>query len=454
MKIIIAGGGKIGYSVADILSGEGHDITVIDTDPETVMNISNNLDVICVEGSATSVETLIEAGAKDADLVFAAMRSDEMNMVCGITAHKLGSKHVIARIRDDTYMRQTEFLREVLGLSKVVNPELECAREIARILRFPSAVRVDSFSKGRLEIIEHRVSKDSKLDGMKMCDLARDFGAKVLIGIVQRGSEAIIPNGSFVLQNGDMLTVTGTVSEMRRFFVAAGQYKKPVKNVMIMGGGRITVHLTRLLHESGISVTVVESSPERCDSLCELIPEARIINADATRSEVLQEEGIRTADAFVALTGDDGDNIVTSLYAKSFNVGKIVVKANREYYTDILTSAGIDAAVTPKATVSQQLAQYVRAKNNSQGSSMETLYRLADGKAEALEFAVSSGSAIIGKPLKELHFKPNTLLCAVVRGNTTIIPDGSTVIAANDHVVVVTGSGWLKRLEDILEDKA
>ncbi|MDD6089884.1 MAG: Trk system potassium transporter TrkA [Candidatus Limivicinus sp.] len=451
MKIIIAGAGKIGFSVASILSDEGHDITVIDNNPSTINNLSNNLDVICIEGSATNSETLREAGAADADLIMAAMRSDEMNMVCGISARKLGTRHVIARIRDTGYLRQTEFLREALGLSVIVNPELECAREISRILRFPSAIRVDAFSKGSAEIIEHRVIPGSKLDGMQLKDMLSAFNAKVLIGVVERGGEALIPNGNFTLQAGDLFSATGDTRELRRFFTAAGQYRKPVRSVMIMGGGRIAVHLSRLLQDVGISVTIVEADRQRCDELCDLLPDARIIYGDATRGDILLEEGLKAADAFVALTGDDGDNIITSLYAKRCGVGKIVVKVNREYYSDILESSGLDSVVTPKTLISQQLARYVRAMSNSVGSSMETLYRLAEGKVEALEFKVAEGAACVGVPLKTLRLKPNILISAIVRGNRTIIPDGETVISPGDHAVIVTRSGWLKNLDSIVE---
>ena len=453
MKIIIAGAGKIGYSVASILSDEGHDIIVIDNNPTVINNLSNNLDVICVEGSAANPETLTEAGAADADLIMAAMRSDEMNMVCGISARKLGTKHVIARIRDTGYMKQTEFLREALGLSVIVNPELECAKEISRILRFPSAIRVDAFSKGSAEIIEHRILPDSKLDGMQLKDMVGSFSAKVLVGVVERGGEAIIPNGNFTLKAGDLISVTGASQELRKFFVAAGQYRKRVKNTMIMGGGRIAVHLTRLLMESGIAVTIVEADRARCEELCDLVPGARIICGDATRGDILLEEGIKSSDAFVALTGDDGDNIITSIYAKQSGVGKIVVKVNREYYSDILESSGIDCVVTPKTLISQQLARYVRAMSNSVGSSMETLYRLADGKVEALEFKVAEGSACVGIPLKTLRLKPNIIISALVRGSNTIIPDGETVIKPGDHAVIVTRAGRLKELDSIVEGR-
>lgn len=450
MKIIIAGAGLSGFSVAQTLTAEGHDVTVVDKDAAVIDMISNMLDVICVQGSITNPETLIEAGAEEADLLMAAAGSDEVNMVCGISAVKLGTKHVIARIRDAEYLSQTEFLRETLGLSVIVNPEYECAKEISRILRFPGAVRVDSFSKGSVEIMEHKVVKGDRLDGVMLKDLISLFNAKVLVSVVERGDEAIIPNGMFTLKAGDMMSVTGASRELRKFFVALGQYKKPVRSVTIMGGGRITVHLSKLLAESGIAVTVVEKDRERCEELTDLTDGARIICGDATSSEVLMEEGIKTTDAFVALTGDDGDNILTSMYVKSCGVEKIVVKSNHDYYDRIMDAAGLDSVVTPKTLVVQQLARYVRAIDNSAGS-METLYRIADGRAEAMEFVVGKNTRCAGIALKELQLKKNVLVCALVRGNKTVIPDGSTSIAEGDHAIIVSRAGMLKQLDDILE---
>lgn len=450
MKIIIAGAGKSGFAVAKTLSEEGHDITVIDKSGEIITQVSNALDVICVEGNATNPESLIGAGAAEADLIVAATRSDEVNMICGIAARKLGTPHVIARIRDPEYMTQTAFLRETMGLSMIINPELECAREIARILRFPSAARVDVFSKGSVEIVEHRVLPNEALDGIALKSLSSSVRAAVLISVVERGGEVFIPNGDFTLRGGDKLSITGSSHELRKFFTAVGKYKKPVKKVLIMGGGRIAVYLTRMLQDSGMSVTVVERNRDRCDALCDLIPDAAVICGDATNSDVLQEEGIRGADAFVALSGDDGDNIVTSMYASQCKVGTIVTKINREHFTDIMESSGLDCIVSPKELVAQQLARYVRAMSNSAGSSMETLYKLADGRVEALEFTVGEGFAGAGQTLRELKLRRGVLVCAVIRGTKSIIPDGSTALCAKDHIIVVSAAGMIKTLDDIL----
>ena len=454
MKIIIAGAGKIGHAVAAILADEGHDVTIIDRDPDTISTLSNELDVICVEGSATNPEILREAGAADADLLMAATEEDAENMVCGISARRLGTRHVIARIRDPEYLGQTEFLREALGLSVIVNPEYECAKEISRILRLPSAVRVDAFSKGSLEIVEYKVVAEDPLDGLQLKSLVEKFGARILISVVERGGEALIPNGDFTLRDGDRLSITGTSRELRRFFVATGRFKKPVRKVMIMGGGRIAVYLTRMLEESGIAVTVVEKDRERCEALCDLIPKAHIVCGDATRSDVLLEDGLSSTDAFVALTGEDGDNIVTSLYAKSCAVSKIVTKVNREHFSGLLENSGLDSVVTPKEIVAQQLARYVRAMDNSLGSSMETLYRVADGKVEALEFKVGEDAKCIGKPLKQLKLKKNILVAGIIRGSKCLIPDGNTEILPGDHAVIVTAAGRLKDLDEIVEADA
>ena len=451
MKIVIAGTGKVGRTVAAVLSEEENDVTIIDLDPETVSMVSNDLDVICVEGNAADPEALRGAGVASADLVVAATEKDEVNMVCGIASRKLGAKHVIARIRDPLYLHQVAFLRDAMGLSQIINPEYECAKEISRILRFPGASRVDAFSKGSVEIVEHRIPEKGALDGVALRDLGTRFGARVLVALVEREGNALIPNGSTVLHSGDRLSITGSSRELRRFFVAIGEYKRPVRRVMIMGGGRTAVYLTRLLEESGIDVTIVERSRERCDLLCDLVPQAHIVCGDATFSDVLQEDGIATADGFVALTGDDGDNIITSLYARSCRVEKVVTKVNHEHFADILNDSGLDSIVSPKEIVALQLARYVRGLSDSAGSSVETLYRLVDGKVEVLEFQVLEESACVRVPLRELRLRENILISALIRGSKTILPNGSTVIMPGDHAIVVTAAGRLRSLDEILE---
>ena len=372
-------------------------------------------------------------------------------MVCGIAARKLGAKHVIARIRDPLYLHQVDFLRDALGLSQIVNPEYECAKEISRMLRFPGASRVDTFSKGSIEIAEHRIPENGVLNGVVLKNLASEYDARVLVALIERDGEPLIPKGDTVLRSGDRLSITGSSKDLRRFFVKIGEYKRPVKHVMIMGGGRIAVYLTRLLEENGIEVTVIERDRQRCDELCDQIPEAHVVWGDATFSDVLKEDGIATADGFVALTGDDGDNIITSLYAQSCHVGKVVTKVNHEHFADILNNAGLDSIVSLKEIVAQQLARYVRAMSNSTCSSVETLYRLVDGKVEVLEFVVREDSSCIRTPLRNLKMRQNVLISAIIRGRKSILPDGNTVILPGDHAIVVTSAGRLQSLDEILE---
>ena len=451
MKIIIAGAGKVGRGIARSLEAEGHDITLIDRDSETIEHVSNELDVICYLGSATNPDTLREAGAEQADVLMAVTESDEVNMICALAGRRLGAKYIVARIRDPEYLSQREFLREAVGLSVIVNPEYECAKEISRILRFPSAVRVENFSKGSAEIIDYRVPEGSPLDGLSLQETAQRFGAKVLVTVVERGEEALIPNGAFVLRSGDRLSLMGEAGALRRFFIGVNGKRRRVKNVMIMGGSRTSVYLADLLEESGISVTVVERTREHCDELCDLIPHAKVVWGDAARDEVLLEEGIRNADAFVALTGDDGDNIVTAMFAKRCGVPKTVVKVNMRHFAEMLDGEG-DSMITPKEIVAQQLVGYVRALSNSAAwGSIETIHRLAGGRIEALEFKVGDGASCIGIPLRDLKLRKGVLISAVTRGEKTMIPDGSTTIESGDHAVVVAPAGMLKDINDMTE---
>ena len=453
MKIIIAGAGKVGCGIAQSLEAEGHDITLIDRDNETIEHVSNELDVICCLGSATNPDTLREAGAENADVLMAVTESDEVNMICALAARRLGAKYIVARIRDPEYLSQREFLREAVGLSVIVNPEYECAKEISRILRFPSAVRVENFAKGSAEIIDYRVPEGSPLCGLTLLECAHRFGTKVLVTVVERGDEALIPNGDFTLKSGDKLSLMGEAREIRRFFTAVSGKSRRVKNVIIMGGSRTSVYLADLLEEGGVSVTVLDRSRERCNELCDLIPHARVICGDATQDEVLLEEGVRKADAFVALTGDDGDNIVTSIYAKRCGVPKTVVKVNMRHFSGILDGEN-DSMITPKEIIAQQIVGYVRAISNSaEWGSVETIHKLAGGRIEALEFKVGDRASCIGIPLRDLKLREGVLISALTRGDKTMIPDGSTTIESGDHAVVVAPAGMLKDINDIVGDE-
>ena len=450
MKIIIAGAGKVGSAIAKAFYAEGHDLTIIDNDADTVSQLFDELDVICVNGTSADPDVLSEAGAAEADLIVAATEKDEINMITGISARKLGTKHVIARIRDPEYLNNADFIKDTFTLSMIVTPERETAREISRIIRFPGAARVDAFSKGSVEVAELRVQRGGLLDGMCLSDLVKTFDAKVLVSVVERGQEAFIPNGSFVLKEDDVLSITGENGELRKFFIRATGDVRTVKNVILMGGGRISVYLARLLIAEKINVTVIERDKARCDALCELLPEARIVYGDATHSELLYEEGIRDADSFVALSGDDGNNIITSMFVATCGVDKIITKVSHSQYPEVIEVSGLKCIVTPQEIVAQELARYVRAMGESRGSSMETLYKFADGKAEVIEYVVHDDAKCIGIPLKDLKLRPNMLIAAIIRGRKSIIPDGNTMIQSGDHAIIATGAGKTDTIDDIL----
>ena len=453
MKIIVAGVGKVGYTVAEQLAEEGHDITIIDSNPIKIRNASNRLDVISIEGNGASVELLGEAGVPTADMFIAATGQDEVNMVCCLAARKLGTKHTVARIRSPEYLSQREFLRETLGLSMAINPDLEAAAEISRILQFPTAVRVESFAHGRVDLVTYHIPDGSSLNNMSLKTMGDKFRGKVLVCAVERGEDVCIPNGDFVLKGGDWISIAGPQAELRSFFMSAGAYKKPVHSVMIMGGSRIAIYLTKLLAAAGIKVTIIERSKEKCDLLAELLPKADIILGDATRRDVLNGEGLRSTDAFAALSGYDEDNIIISMYANSIGVGKVVTKINEEHFAEMLDKTSLDCLVCPKLLVAQQITRYVRAMENSEGSSVETLYRLVDKRVEALEFSVSPGARCTGKPLKKLSLKPGILIASVIREGKSMIPDGNTDIRAGDRAIVITTNTGLNSLDDILREE-
>jgi len=453
MKIIIVGAGKVGMALTQQLSAD-HNVTIIDDNPQLVENIINVYDVMGVCGNGASYEVQKEAEVDKADLLIATASSDELNILTCLVAKKLGVNHTIARIRNPEYEKQLRFMREELGLSMAINPEKAAAREIARVLRFPAAMKVESFSKGRLELIEYRLPENSALDGMKLLDLYKNIRVRVLICAVDRKGETIIPSGDFVLCAGDKIYLTAAPEQLAQFFRHLGVFRSRASTVMIVGASKICYYLASSLLKMGMSVKIIDQNEQRCVDLSERIPKALVIVGDGTDTELLQEEGIEQTDAFVAITGIDEANILMAMSAarQSGDNCKVIAKINRKSLVDLVAAESMIDSVVSAATVTTELiVQYVRAMESASGAKIKTLHRLVEGAVEALEFEVPADAPFLNIPLKDLKLKSGILLAGIVRRNGQIvIPSGNDVLEAHDDVIVVTTS-TLQDIHDILK---
>ena len=451
MKIILVGCGTIGATIISSLVSEGHDIVAVDSDSDFLNEITNVYDVMGLCGNGADSDVLEEAGAETADLFVAVTGSDELNMLSCFLARKMGAKYTIARVRNPEYNdKSLGFMKDNLELSMCINPELLTARELYKILKFPSAVKIETFSRGNLEMIEIRLKPDSALDGMSLMEMRKTHKAKVLVCYVRRGEDVFIPGGNFRLKSGDWVGLTAVPSELQKLFKSLGAYQKQAKNVMLLGGSRTAHYLADMLLESGGSVKIIERNPEICERLSEALPKAVILNGDGAEQELLLEEGLRSLDAFVSLTNTDEANILLSIFASGQSVPKVIAKVNRQELVRMAENMGVDSVVSPKKMVGDVIVSYARALENSMGSNVETLYKIADGKAEALEFNVRADSKVIGVPLKELQIKKGILIAGIIRNRKTVIPVGDDMILAGDSVVIVAADHGLRDLDGIL----
>ena len=453
MKILIVGCGKIGGGLIRSLADEGHDIVAIDSSAEVLERLTNVYDVMSICGNGADSDILLEAGVENADLFVAVTAGDELNMLACFLAKKLGAKYTIARIRNPEYNdRSLFFLREKLELSGSLNPEQLAAQELFNLLKFPSAVKVETFSRRYLEMAELKLKAESVLDGVALKELKDRFGAQVLVCCVGRGEEVFIPGGDFRLKSGDRIGVTAPPAELSKFLAAVGILKKKSRSVMLIGGGRTAHYLAEKLITIGCNVTVIEQDEARAAELCEAIPKAVVLLGDGAQQELLIEAGLRSTDALVALTGMDEENILLSVFAASQGVEKSIAKVNRDEFISMADGLGVDTVVSPERLTSDVLVSYVRALQNSMGSNVEMLYQLMGGKAEALEFNVVENERFTGIPLKDLKLKDGILIAGILRERKPITPSGEECILAGDKVVVVAaGDKRLSDLSDILK---
>jgi len=447
MNIIIVGCGQIGKNLAEELSGEGNNITVIDTVESKVSDVSTRFDCLGVVGNGATHEAQERAGIKDADLLIAVTGSDELNLLCCIIAKKSSDCQTIARIKEPEYVSDTDYLKNELELAMVINPQHAAAEEIARVLRFPSAMKIDTFAGGKVELLKFRLPDSSPLVGMSVREVVSRLHCDVLFCTVERGDDAYIANGNLTFCGKDIISLVTSPKNAERFFSKIGYSTQSVKDVILAGGGETANYLCDILRRDGISVKIIEKDLSVCEELSETFPDVTVIHGNAGDQETLVEEGIETAGAFVALTNLDEENILISLFAKSIGHGKIVTKINRFDFSDVVSHLDLDSIIYPKNITADIIARYVRAMKNSRGSNVETLYNVIKGKAEAAEFIVRESSELTELPLSELNFKDNILVAAILRDNRVIIPRGNDTISLGDRVIIVS----TEALHDITE---
>lgn len=452
MNIIIAGCGKVGGVLAEQLCREGHDITVIDQRSEVVQRVTNVADVRGIVGNGASYNIQKDAGIEKADLLIAVTNADEVNLLCCLIAKKAGGCQTIARVRNPVYYQDVHHIKEELGLSMIINPEWAAAMEIARLLRFPSAIEIDAFAKGRIELLRCRIDASNPLCRKKIKNITELSRCEVLICIIERDQQVLIPDGDMELRENDTISIVASPINASRFFRLIGIETNQVKNTMIIGGGKISFYLARKLSEMGIEVKIVEKSREHCEELCELLPKAMIICGDGTDQELLAEEGLADAEGFAALTNMDEENVMLSLYAKSMSKAKKITKVNSSTYDSIISTLDIGSVIHPKHITAESILQYVRAMQNSIGSNVETLYRLVEGRAEALEFVIRERGNVTDVPLQNLELKSNLLVCAIHRNGKIIIPKGQDCLQVGDSVVIITTNcNGMRDICDILK---
>ena len=452
MDIIIVGCGKVGIALAEVLSEE-HNVTMIDKDENLINAAINDFDIMGIAGNCLQTNVLEEANVDKANLFIAVTTSDEVNILSCLIAKRMKARHCIARVRSPEFEKQLVFMREELGISMMVNPDYNAANEIAKVLKYPEAINIESFAKGRVDLAEIRITSGSILDNLSLSHLSRRLRLDVLICAVQRGEELIIPNGNFILKAGDKIHMTASHSAMVKFFrsISAAYREKRVKSAVLIGGGRVAYHLAQQLIEMGVKVKIIEIDEKRCLELSQRLDKVNISCADGTDHDILEEERVYDADAVVTLTGIDEENILLSLLAKKNGVDKVVTKVNRMSLIQLSDTLSLDSIISPKSITVNQILQYVRAKQNSLGNNVTTLYRLVNDRLEAIEFIVRDEKDYVGVPLKKLKIRSGILIASIVRGNELIIPKGDDCLKVNDSVVVVTTNKGFHDLSNIFD---
>lgn len=455
MRVVVVGCGKIGHSIIGSLLKERHDVLCIDISPDVISEITNSYDVMAICGNGMSHDVLKEASIEKTELFIAVTGSDEFNMLSCLAAKKLGAKQTVARIRNSEYNTESmALIKESLNLSMAINPEKLTAQALYNLLKLPSAIKVETFTSRKFEIVELIVKKGSKIDQMSLMEMRKKFSGKFLIAVIKRGEDVFIPKGTMTVCEGDKICVVCAISDTHKVLTELGFVQRESKDVIILGGSKIAHYLTEMLVEGHTSVKIIEKNKERCEELCESLPSSvDVVCGDGMSQEILLEEGIMTTDALVTLTGNDESNILMSFYAMSQNVPKVISKVNKSALSLIAEKLGLDCIVSAKNIIADILVRYARALNATVGSKVESLYSLLDGEAEALEFIVMPDFEYAQIPLKNMKLKKDILIAGIIRGKNAFIPGGDDTINVNDKVIVISKGKSLYSLTEIIEGR-
>lgn len=451
MNIIIVGAGKVGTTIADQLSSENHNITIIDLNQKKVEEAEEEFDAMGIVGNGASHQVQVDAGVMDAELLIAVTGSDELNLLCCLIAKKTGKCQTIARVRNPIYSKEVNFIKRQMGLSVVINPELTAAQEISQLLRLPYAKKVDTFARGRVEMIKFRMNPELHMDGLQVADIISKMKCDIMICGVERQGQVVIPNGDFVLKNNDLVSMMAVPKETAKFFRKMGIPTHQAKSTLIVGGGTIAYYLAKQLLEMRVDVRIIEQNKERCEMLSEQLPEATILQGDGTDKEFLLEEGLMHADSFVALTNMDEENLMLALLARKYSNAKLIAKVNRIHFEEVVDELDIDSVIYPKNLAADHIVRYTRAMQNSLGSNVETLYKILDGQAEALEFVIREDSSVTNQRLMDLPLKDHLLVCYISRYGKLKMARGQDMLKVGDSVIIVTTHKGLHDIADILK---
>ena len=452
MNIIIVGCGRVGQTLAEKLNNDGNEVTVIDLSAENVRAVTDVVDVMGIVGNGAKHTTLHEAGIEKADLFIAVTNSDELNLLCCMIARKEGKCKTIARVKNPEYSADAPYLQAQLGLAMVINPEYAAAEEISRILRFPSALSVQPFAKGKVNLVKFKLTKDCKLIGLSVREIAIKFKLEVLLCTVERGDEAYIAKGDFVFEEKDVVSIIGTPAKAKEFFEKIDYKGRSVKSAVLVGCGSIAHYLCAILERSGISLKVIDKNLSVCEQFSATYPRVDVINGDGLNKQLLLEEGVEHSDAFLSLLPHDEDNILLSLFCKEISGCKLVTKIKRTDYDQLLSKLDLDTVICPKNITADMILRYVRSTHNSKSGNIERLYNIIQDKVEACEFIIKANSPVTGIPLSKLAIKKNVLVASITRGNTVIIPRGNDVIMEGDAVVFITNELALYDIKDVLAE--